>query len=455
VPRLADSTRQNLVRWGGAVLPVVVMAVSLLLLIPVSTSSTLGGIAAVGLIVGVTSIGVVGFDGTAIGALVLGIALSPMDNLRPVAALSFVSISDVLLLVGIGCLIPVVMQRHWRLDPWFLAAVAGLTVAAFISSAMAEEPGASLNSVLRLVVGAMLLPIFFMIWRPGATIAITFAWAYLIGNVLNFLLSFTQGVGDGGRRIGFSTHPNIMGLCAMLAVGVAIVLWEVLPRKWGVVALLAAVPCLGGVWVSGSRAALVATAAMIALYPVLSRSVTTAVALFGASLPLVFIAAQTILAGENVSDNAFGRLLGGGSAQGSDQAREMLAQVAQSQFEQHPIFGVGLADVLEAHNIYLQIAASMGLVGSAFFIAMLAAVLVRCLQIDRRFLMLVLPVIGYVLIGAITTIIWDRYVWAVLALPFLLPLRSHLEADAADGRNLDEVEADAEPVRPAGAWPVP
>lgn len=434
-----ESRRETLKRWAAWFLPVLVMAVCLVVLVPVATGSVLGGLFAIGLIAGVTSIGVVGFEGTAIGALVLGVALSPMDNLRPVSAIAFVSISDVFLLVGVGCLIPVVMGRRWSLDPWFMAAVSGLSGVALLSSFFAAEPVASLLSVVRLVIGAMLLPIVFMIWRPGATIAITLAWAYVLGNAANFAASFTQGVGDGGRRIGFSTHPNIMGLCAMLAIGVAIVLWEVLPRFWGVMALGAAALCAGGVWFSGSRAALVAAVAMIALYPIVSRSIVTAVALFGASLPVIFVAAQAILAGENASDNAFGRLLGGGSAQGSDIEREMLAEIARGQFEAHPIIGVGMADVYAAHNIYLQISAAVGVVGVAFFAAMLAAVLVRCLGIDRRFRLLILPAAGYVMVGALTTIIWDRFVWCVLALPFLLPLVRQQD-DASSG--LDD-EADA------------
>ena len=109
----------------------------------------------------------------------------------------------------------------------------------------------------------------------------------------------------------------------------------------------------------------------------------------------------------------------------------MLADIARGQFEAHPIIGVGMADVYAAHNIYLQISAAVGVVGVAFFAAMLAAVLVRCLGIDRRFRLLILPAAGYVMVGALTTIIWDRFVWCVLALPFLLPLvrQEHEDAD--------------------------
>ena len=448
-----ESRIETLKRWGAWLLPALVVALSLVVLVPVATGSVVGAIFALGLITGVTSIGVVGFEGTAVAALVLGVALSPMDNLRPVPAIAFVSISDVFLLVGVGCLIPVLMGRKWSLDPWFVAAVTGLSLTAILSSLLSDEPFASLNSVLRLVIGAMLLPIAFMIWRPGASMAVVFAWAYLLGNAANFVASFTQGSGDGGRRIGFSTHPNIMGLCAMLAVGVAIVLWEVVPRFWGVMALGAATLCAGGVWVSGSRAALLALVAMLVLYPVVSRSLLTAVALFGLSLPVIFVAAQAILAGENSADNAFGRLLGGGSASYSDQDREMLADVARAQFEAHPVLGAGLADVYAAHNIYLQIVAAVGVVGLTFFIAMLATVLLRCLSIDRRFVLLILPVFGYVMIGAITTIIWDRFVWCVLALPFLLPLvrEEHEDADpdAAPEGLADAPAGDLAPVERA------
>jgi O-antigen ligase len=239
------------------------------------------------------------------------------------------------------------------------------------------------------------------------------------------------GVGDGGRRIGYSTHPNVMGLCAMLAIALLPFLLAAVPRGWRPAVVAATAVCAWGVWISGSRAALVAAGAVLVLWVLVSRSVTVALTLFGLGLvPLYYVGVN--ISNLAASDNALGRLLGGGSSQGSNAEREVIAREAWEVFLSHPILGNGLSDVLKAHNIYLQVAAAVGIVGFAFFVVMLGSTVVRSLSLDRVGGLLVLPCLGYLMIGFMTTILWDRYVWAVLALPFLASAAFAVDRASAD-----------------------
>ncbi len=436
--RSNGTLRPEWVEQVRSAVPAIVTGLALVLLVPRAASSVVVGVVLLLVLTGVAVLAVVGFEGAAIGFLVLGTALSPLDNLRPVAALAFASTSDIILLLGVFALVPVLIGRRLVIDPLFLGAGAAFVVVSLFTSALAADPGTSLNNLLRLVVGALLLPIFYMAWRPPRAVVVSLALAYVAGNVANVVAADTVGgVGDGGRRIGYSTHPNVMGLCAMLAIALLPFLLAAVPRGWRPAVVAATAVCAWGVWISGSRAALVAAGAVLVLWVLVSRSVTVALTLFGLGLvPLYYVGVN--ISNLAASDNALGRLLGGGSSQGSNAEREVIAREAWEVFLSHPILGNGLSDVLKAHNIYLQVAAAVGIVGFAFFVVMLGSTVVRSLSLDRVGGLLVLPCLGYLMIGFMTTILWDRYVWAVLALPFLASAafaadRAVADADVASG----------------------
>jgi O-antigen ligase len=436
--RSNGTLRPEWVEQVRSAVPAIVTGLALVLLVPRAASSVVVGVVLLLVLTGVAVLAVVGFEGAAIGFLVLGTALSPLDNLRPVAALAFASTSDIILLLGVFALVPVLIGRRLVIDPLFLGAGAAFVVVSLFTSALAADPGTSLNNLLRLVVGALLLPIFYMAWRPPRAVVVSLALAYVAGNVANVVAAYTVGgVGDGGRRIGYSTHPNVMGLCAMLAIALLPFLLAAVPRGWRPAVVAATAVCAWGVWISGSRAALVAAGAVLVLWVLVSRSVTVALTLFGLGLvPLYYVGVN--ISNLAASDNALGRLLGGGSSQGSNAEREVIAREAWEVFLSHPILGNGLSDVLKAHNIYLQVAAAVGIVGFAFFVVMLGSTVVRSLSLDRVGGLLVLPCLGYLMIGFMTTILWDRYVWAVLALPFLASAafaadRASADADVASG----------------------
>lgn len=412
--------------------PVVLVAVLMVMLLGISMTSTVGAAFAVVLAVGLCLVLAAGFEGAAITLFVVGIALSPLDRLRPVAALSFASLSDLILYAALGLLVPVLIGRPFPREVLYYAGAGGLLVVGIISSAISTDPVGSLAFLLRLLIGALLLPFMFSMWKPRREIVVAFAVSYVAGNLLNLFFAYTVGVVDFGRRLGYSTHPNVMGLAAMLGFALTPFLWATIPKAYRWMVLVGAAGCGLGVWVSGSRAALLVLAAVVALYVVFSRSVGVAVALFGASIPVLYYVAQSYLNGDDASNNALGRLFGGGSAGGSDLEREALAQKAWDVFMHHPVLGQGLAEVMEAHNIYLQIGAAVGVVGGAFYLLMLGSVLLRAARLPQPYVLLVLPGMGYAMIGAMTTILWDRYVWCVLALAFLLPAAVRPDEDAED-----------------------
>jgi O-antigen ligase len=449
-PRVRTSAAPTWLEPVRSAVPAIVTGLAVVLLVPRAASSMVVGIVLLLALLGVAVLAVVGFEGAAIGFLFLGTALSPLDNLRPVPALAFASTSDIILLLGVFALLPVLIGRRLTVDPLFLGAGAAFVVVGLFTSALAVDPGTSLNNLLRLVVGALMLPIAYMAWRPSRPVVVALACAYLLGNVANVVAAYTVGaVGDGGRRIGYSTHPNVMGLCAMLAIALVPFLLASVPRAWRPVVLAGMAVCAWGVWISGSRAALVAVAAVLVVWVVVSRSVNVALTLTGLALvPLYYVGVNisTLAA----SDNALGRLLGGGSSQGSNAERELIAREAWEVFLGHPVLGNGLSDVLKAHNIYLQVAAAVGVVGFAFFLLLLAAPVLRALRLDGVGGLLVLPCLGYIMIGAMTTILWDRYVWSVLALPFLASA-----AFAAVGSGDDEGDTDDSLDAPLPAHPTP
>lgn len=417
--------------WTAAVLPASVVGVLLLALVPLSTLGGIGAGLALAVVATLLLVTALGVERTAVTVLALGIALSPLDNFRPVGALAFASLSDLVLLAGLLLLLPVLLSRNLPTEWLFVAAGAGLVLVGLVSSLGAEEPFASLNSLLRLVVGALLLPLAFMVWRPSRRIVVGFALAYVVGNVGNLVAAYTVGGASwDGRRIGYSTHPNVMGLCGMLALALLPFLLRVLPRRWSWLVLLLGAACAWNVWVSGSRAALLAAAAVAVLFVAIERRVEVALALFALAIPALYLVGQALTGDGANQNNVLGRLLGGGTAAGSDAEREMLAKIALDAFTTHPVLGIGLGDVMEAHNIYLQVAAAVGVVGLAVYVLLLGSVALRAMTLPRPYALLVLPVLGYAMIGMMTTILWDRYVWAVLALPFLVRLDRPADDDA-------------------------
>ena len=294
-----------------------------------------------------------------------------------------------------------------------------LTVALF-SSLLAEEPISSLNFLTRLLVGAFGLSILIVWWNPNRTRVLLIACAYVLGNVISVGYAVGSGqVARDGRRAGLAEHPNVYGLTAMLAVTIIPFIVTQFPRSWRWLPAGAGVVCLYGVYSSGSRAALAVLIGVAVILPVLARSVTAALALLTALATFLVFSSQ--LLGETSTGNALGRLLGAGSADLSDLAREQLLEEAIDRFWNSPIYGNGLAGIIEAHVIYVQIAAALGVIGLAFYLMVLWSTVHPITVLTPPYSLLAVPALSYVVLGFVTPVLWDRYIWMVTSLALLAP----------------------------------
>jgi hypothetical protein len=400
--------------------PVLLVPVLLALLLPLSLGSIVGAVVALGLVAGLILLFAVGIERTGLVLLLSALVLAPMNNVKPAAAISFVTASDVFLFLGVVTLSPVLVSRGLGRQAPFLIGVGGLVATGLVTSAASPDAAASLNGLTRLVVGALTMPIVFMLWRPGPRVLLAFAWAYVAGVCLSVVHGRVTGLMSlDGRYVGLTEHPNILGLTGLLGLTLVPFLLAATPSRLRWCALAAGLVCAYGIWMSGSRAALVGAVAVVLLYLLLSRSIEHALLVFGLSIAPFYLVMQAFTAGP-ADSSPLGRLRGGGSATYSDLDRENLAHVALDRFFSHPLIGSGFAGAAEAHNIYLQVAAAGGVVALVFYLVILVASMRHPLLLGGHHRLLALPVMGYALMGPLTPLLWDRYIWCVLALPFLM-----------------------------------
>ncbi|MET0447420.1 MAG: O-antigen ligase family protein [Aeromicrobium sp.] len=405
----------------AGIAPVLFVPALLVLLLPLSLGSVLGAVAALLLVVMLTVLFALGTERTGFLLLLLAFVLAPMNDVKPVAAISFVTASDVFLFLGVAALSPVLVTRGFGRQAPFLIGVVGLVGVGLLTSAASPEPAASLNGLTRLVVGALTLPIVFMVWRPGRRVLVAFAWAYVIGVCISTAQGRITGlVSVDGRYVGLTEHPNILGLTSLLGLTLVPFLLYETPGRHRLIPLVAGALCAYGIWMSGSRAALIGAVAVVLLYLLVSRSIEHALLLFGLSIVPFYVVARAFSSSADDS-SPLGRLRGGGSASLSDLDRENLAKVALDRFTDHPLIGAGFADAAEAHNIYLQVAGAGGVIALVLYLLIMVSAIRQPLLLGAHLRLLALPVMGYLLVGPLTPLLWDRYIWCVIALPFLVP----------------------------------
>lgn len=394
-------------------------------------------VVAVGVVVLVSLL--VGLERTAVGLVLLGVLLAPMNAVRPVAGAEVVTASDVMFALGFGLLAPFLLTRRFWLPGTFVAGQLIVVSVGLLVSLASDDPALSLNFMSRLVAGSLILPTLFLWWRPGPRTLVALVWAYVLGTGVSVGVGTLQGPDLSGRLVGLTSHPNFFGLTCLLAAAFTPFLWVRTPagRRWCVV-LVAAVS-LSGVWTSGSRAALLVVGLLVVLHPVLTRSWRAAVVvgLSGVTGLVLFGSVSTV-----DDDSALGRLLGGGGSGAADLERQVAFRQGVAAFKDSPVFGGGFVDALAAHNIYLQITVAIGLVGVVGYLLVLFTTFRATLSSAAEDRLLAMPALGYALIGVLTNILWDRMLWTALALCLLaVPVGGFGRREAPRPREQDAVGA--------------
>jgi hypothetical protein len=386
----------------------------LALLLLIGTSSTFFGVFAVGLALLIVIILCLDLEQAGTLFVTLAMFSAPLNNLRPISS-SFVTVSDLIFLLAFAVLTPTMFSKKLALPWMFILGLGTIIVTGVIATVASPITAVSANQMIRLLIGAFSLPILFMIWRPAHAIIVRLAAAYILGTVFSVMYGVAQGpIGGGHRYIGYTYHPNFLGLSCLLAAAlVPYVAGAVNANRswifWG-----AGVICALGVYLSGSRAALLVLIMLILIYPFVEGSVKAGSAVFAGILAVVAFSGSLLNSDGN---NAVGRLLGGGSASDSDTQREQLASDALKSLKAHPILGNGFDGGLGAHDIYLQVAVAVGIFGLLGFLLVLWAAF-RPLFWKGPEHRLAYPVLAYAAIGPLTNTLWERLIWSVMALAF-------------------------------------
>lgn len=381
--------------------------------------SPVAAIVAIGLAVFLAVMVNFGLVRTATGIIVLAMVFAPLNDVRPSSSLSFVTAADLLFLLGFVLLAPVIAFRRIEPPMFFVLGSTILLAAGFLASLGSTEPGVSFNHMTRLVVAALGLPVVFMLWRPNKGTVALLASAYVAGQVFSVVDAFIEGPVGNGRYDGLTTHPNFFGLSSLLAAGLVPYIVSLTPpaRRW--LPWAAGGFCLLGIWMSGSRAALLTIMLIVVIFPARERSMKAA-GLLGLAGVGALVAFDRVF--DASGDNALARLLGGTSSYDSDNAREGLIAQGLTSFRSHPLLGTGFVDPLLAHNIYLEVAVAVGIVGLFGYVFIVWSTVSPLFTLPKPFNQLAYPALAYAAVGLLTNALWDRFIWAALALALLAHL---------------------------------
>jgi hypothetical protein len=291
--------------------------------------------------------------------------------------------------------------------------------------AASADGSTSLVYVARFGIAAAGTVVLVTLWNPTVVQARLALAAWVAGSALNAIAGAFVTFTITGRALGWSTHPNHLGLACMLGSAVALAeLLSVRRRSLLPVWLVLLGANIYGVIASGSRAALLGGG--VALCFVTWRLAAPAVAIVASSAVAAAIALVATGVVDPGSESSVGRLVGTQSSRESDSDRLVVLRETFERGADSPIFGTGFDLALQGHNIYLQLWSSAGLLGIAGLVAVVAGLgrvllgAARAEHGDPAARILAVGVlgggIGYLVASIFQNILWDRYLWVYLGL---------------------------------------
>lgn len=408
--RLPDFTHGHAVAW----LAQAFVAVAVFLAIPLAlTSPLIAGACAVVLILAAVSFAV-GLARVGTGLFLVGVTTVPFNAVTPYPGVPWMELCDPFLVAGCILLVPRLAGTPLRLPLGFVVGAGGLVTVGFLSAITSDQPGPELKYLVDGLRGIVFLPVFLTWWRPNQSTILAIAWAYLLGNVINVGHALLEGEGQAGRYDGLTTHPNVLGLCAVMALTLVPFMIATVSHKYHALIAIMSIICVYGIWISGSRGALLGGMMVALLYPILRRSIPAALAVAAAGL--VAFAVVYTFAPRLDEESALGRLLGTGSALRSNDERREGAKAGLEQFLDHPMLGGGWLTVWGAHDAYIQVAAAIGIFGFVFYLTVMGSLLRPLLAVPAPYNMLAVPVLATLILDVALPVLGARYVWVIVGL---------------------------------------
>jgi O-antigen ligase len=405
---------------GGGVAGTFAVAI-LAALVLVSTQSLALGLIALAVAVLLTVIVAIGPTRTGTMFVMLALLTAPMDDVRPLGDTSFITLSDVFFALGFGLLGPAMLRARVHLPKAYVAGSVIVLSSGFGASVLSDETILSLTTMFRLVAAAIVLPGLFMLWRPSFRTIDVMAALYVLGQMVSTVDSLLGDQDTGSRHQGLSTHPNFFGMCGMLAYALCLHLFSRVPKKWHFLIWAAMAVSFYSAVSSGSRAALIVIVLITILYPAVERSAMASYVVV--SLAVIGAASGGALLSRFGEGSAVDRLQGDRTASVSDSERVDQLTTGWNRFLDHPVLGDGFSNApLLAHNIYLEVAVVIGLVGLVGYLLVLWCTVAPLFRGKHPMHRLGHAALAYAAIGMLTNSLWDRFVWAVLGLAFLANL---------------------------------
>jgi hypothetical protein len=417
-------------RLGGAL----VYAGAGLLLLVVLAVATAGPVYAVlGCLVaaGLTGIVVLGAERAAVVTMILAFATAPMYRGLEGLSGGVGTPTDFFLVMSVMLLLPGLLARRLEIPAVYIAGLVIIAVCGLISSALSTSPLFSLFPLVQWLFFLGGLPIVIAWWRPGTKIVVTLLWAYVFGQMASTAYALATGPVVGNRYQGLSHHTNAFGMAGMTAIAILLYLYA---HHRGVHARVIVLGAGGisaiSIIMSGSRAAVVVAAVLVLLIPFVERSAVSGFVL--SILGALALVAFPLLVQSGHAGSALTRLAGDSTAVVADQARTSALDYGLQKFWERPVVGSGMADVEVIHDVFLEVAVGIGIIGLAGFLICLV-VLCRpllTLHVHRRLSYLPLAYIG---MGPALPSIYDRTMWVPIALSMLAVIKAPdaAEADAA------------------------
>lgn len=382
----------------------------------------LWAVLATAVVVPIALIACLGLDVAGTLLVAAGMFCAPFVSLKPITPPPVVTYADVLFVVGFLLLAPGLLRKPLRVPAPFLAGSLVVLCFGLVSITIHPDVAHSVSGVLRLAYEAITLPLLFRWWNPSPSRITLLATCYLLGNLSSLGYGLVNGPREDGRYMGLAPHPNGFGISLALALALVPYLAS---RARGQRLLLYCGATFGvyGVWLSGSRAALTVLVLLVVLYLVIERSAGALMLLLVGGLVLATSWSQ-LAAGSN----GFARLVGTTGATQSDEQRSSLLSSGLDEINAHPLLGAGFSQIRVAHNIYVQVAAAIGVVALVGFVTMLVWLLLPLFTAPRPLHRLAYPALAYVLVGPLTDTLADTSMWAAVSLAMLaLPERKQNE----------------------------
>jgi hypothetical protein len=359
--------------------------------------------------------------------------------------------TDLLFVAAFGLLLPTLMQGKVRLPTLYFLGVGLVLSTGLISSALSSDPLISFISLTFWMMVMIGLPVAISLLAPSGKLVDLMAAMFIAGQLFSMAYGIARGYVAQGRHAGFSTHPNYFAQAGMLALALCIYLGYRHRNRLLLLIVPAAAACGVSVILSGSRAATLVVAVLVLMVPVVERSALTGFLL--AALGALGFLLLPFIAGYAGSGSSIARLASGDtSARYSNSERSLGIGEGIDRFFDHPLRGTGMIELYEIHNNFLEVAVAIGIFGLVGYLMVLYT-FARPIFSLGEYRRLAYCVWGYIGFGATVPSLYDRSIWAVMALSVVAMIeheRLRLEPRARGPRGPGDPGGPGDPAVPPG-----